>query len=828
MSNVLFSVGTLADEVVGLELVRLDFPELTFTEFAFDSRRLPDAGETLFVALAGEQRDGHHFVADAYDRGVRHFLVARAEVVPGPANVLVSADPLGALQAIAAWHRGRLDYPILALTGSNGKTIVKEWLASVLEPALRLGKSPGSYNSQLGVPLAVLDLPMGVDLGLVEAGISRPGEMERLAALIRPNLGIMTHFGDAHAEGFASEGEKLREKLLLFKGCEMVLLASDNPQVLGGVRDLGVPFKTVGTREGDDLQIQGVEAVGNGVAVTLMEKGAFGAEVVELPFGGDAAFENALLVVLAARHLGLDWETLRQELRQLLPVSMRTEWITDNPELSIINDAYNADRASVRNAFSLLEGARGHVGKAVILTDLEHLGAAQEAAQSVVLKDAVGRFGAEALTLIGPVFERLAGEVKGVRAYRDTNTFLGAFDYDRFKGKTVLLKGARRFALERVVPHLSRRAVATWFKVNMNHLAHNLRKFRGRVGPGTKLMAMVKAFSYGAGTWEIAQALEQEGVDYLAVAYTSEGIALRTRGIRVPIMIMNADTDSMEQLFRFELEPEVYGLDFLRTYVRLGRSLGVGKMRVHLKVDTGMHRLGFLWDEVDGLKAFLAQHPEVEVVSVMSHLASSDEPSLDAYTFSQIDRFEAFYKAMDFVEGAGPMRHVLNTAGILRFPQYAWEMVRLGIGLYGVSPLGGEDGELMEIGSLHTVITQIHAYPPGTPIGYACSDLTQGEARIATIPVGYADGIRRSLSNGVGQFLVRGQRVPVIGRVCMDMLMLDVSGVPEAQAGDEVVLIGHQGGERISVGEVAARCGTIAYEILTGISQRVRRVYVRE
>jgi Alr-MurF fusion protein len=827
MSGTSFTLRHLADAVPALQLVRQESPAQEFQDFAFDTRRLSDGGQALFVALRGTQRDGHAFISDAYEKGVRNFLVVDAAAVPAPANVVQAADPLAALQAIAAWYRSQLPYPLIAITGSNGKTIVKEWLASVLEPAFRLGKSPSSYNSQLGVPLALLELPAQADYGVIEAGISLPGEMQRLHAMVRPEIGIMTHFGDAHAEGFASDAERLLEKLRLFQGCRHLLLSADDTRVLTAARQLDLPLRTVGRSPESDLRLLWIAPAAEGLDLTLQEVG-HNAVHLHLSTTGDAALENSLLVVLAARHLGLDWAQIQRELDLLLPVSMRTEWITDNPDLSIINDTYTADRASVRNAFSLLAGARGHEGRALVLTDMEHLGPNQASVQRDVLRDAEGRFGRAHIQLIGPVFQRIAAEFPGIAAYADTQAFLSDFQYERYKGKTVLLKGARKFALERVVPHLSRRAVATWFKINMNHLSHNLRRFRAWLPPEVKLMAMVKAFSYGSGTWEIAQALEQEGVDALAVAYTSEGIALRTHGIRVPILIMNADTDSMEQLFRFRLEPEVHGLDFLRTYTRLGRNLDQGSLRVHIKVDTGMHRLGFPWDDPAPLREFLAQHPEVELASVMSHLAAADEPGLDAYTLEQVQRFESFYAGLGFSSQDGPPRHILNTAGILRFPQYAWEMVRLGIGLYGVSPLDGHDSELLEIGSLHTVITQIHHHPPGTPIGYACSETTQAEARIATIPVGYADGIRRSLSNGVGSFLVRGQRAPVVGRVCMDMLMLDVTHIPEAQAGDEVVLIGRQGKDQVTVAELARLCQTIPYEILTGISQRVRRVYVRE
>jgi alanine racemase len=822
-----FRIEFLEASGPGIHLVRQDIPSDGFNEIAFDSRRLPDAPSTLFVALKGQHRDGHAFVSDAYAKGVRHFLLHHPEVVPGPAVVWQSEDPLLALQQMAGAYRQTLPYPVLAITGSNGKTVVKEWLSSVLVPAFRIGKSPASFNSQIGVPVSILELRKDHELALLEAGISLPGEMAKIEAMIQPDWGIMTHFGDAHSEGFESETQKLNEKLSLFKKCQRIFLSADNPMVHAGALGLGVEVFTAGRSEKAGLRLLDVKQIASESVLTLSENGSSALQL-RFPFTGEAAVENVLLVIMVARQLGMEWDAIQRELIQLYPVSMRTELISDNPEISIINDAYNADKASLRNALGLLEADQSHKGKALILSDLEHLGRDQEKFQREILDDLLKRFRKDQIFLIGPVFSNLAQSSEGVKAWMDTGSFLSAFDYDRFKSCTVLIKGARKFALERILPFLSRRAVSTWSKVNLNHLAHNFQCFRSHLPSHTKMMCMVKAFSYGAGTWEIAQELANLGADYLAVAYTSEGILLRTRGIHTPIMVMNADTESIEQLYRFGLEPEIYSLDFLRTYVRMGRSLGAEEIRVHLKLDTGMHRLGFGEAELDGLKEYLQQHPEVTVVSVFSHLSAADEPSLDTFTRDQIKLFEQFVGHLGLGPESNTMRHLLNTAGILRFPENCFEMVRLGIGLYGVSPLEEDRLGLKEIGSLHTVVTQIHDYPAGTPIGYGCSTVLNRPSRVATIPVGYADGIRRSLSNGVGHFLVRGVKAPVVGRVCMDMLMLDVTDIAEVQAGDEVTLIGKQGEAIISVADLARWCTTIPYEILTGISQRVRRVYVRE
>jgi Alr-MurF fusion protein len=864
--------------------------DVVLAEVEFDTRQIHDGHVTLFVALQGANRDGHQFLQQAFDKGVRHFLVSDAGRLPPGSSGIVVGDTLAALQAFARAHRDRFDYPVIAITGSNGKTTVKEWLVTLLGDDFAVVKSPLSYNSQLGVALSLLQLDAQHNLAIIEAGISQKGEMERLAWMIQPTMGILTHFGDAHAEGFASPAEKLQEKLVLFKGTKVLLADAVDDGVKGAlvefVRVHPQGLWTLGVRGGEwqgarnkgnegrkdrDFELEEVQAEASsmrgvlvcrrgdvvehgglrskglgagsdqflgatyssllGRAVDSPVAGGHGLDVaLEIPLPGEAALVNAALAVMGCLMLGLAYSDIQPRLQLLRPVSMRMEMITDNPEVTIINDAYNADLSSVKNALSLLATERYHAARTLVLTDIDHQGTAQERVQKEILDLAVQALGADNILVIGPVFDRMLADVPWIASYPSTEAFIQAFDYERFRNRTVLLKGARRFGLDRLIPYLSRRATATWFKINMNALAHNYRQFRARLPRSTRIMAMVKAFAYGSGSWEIAQAVVREGVDQLAVAYTSEGIMLRTRGIQVPIMVMNADLQSIEQLYRFDLVPEVYGLDFLRQYIEAGRALGRVRFPVHIKVDTGMGRLGWDWQQAGELIAFLHSAPGVDVESVLSHLASADVGGLEEFTHTQAKRFLAFHDQLvgAIAFDAPPLKHICNTAGMLRFPEYSMDMVRLGIGLYGVPPFEGAGMDLQEIGSLHTVITQVHAYPAGTPIGYGCSERTSGPAYIATLPIGYADGIRRSLSNGKGRFLVRGQRAPVIGRVCMDMLMLDVTHILGVEAGDEVVLMGGQGDDFISVEEIAGLCGTISYEVLTGISQRVRRVYVRE
>ena len=795
-------------------------------EVAFDTRRIHHPEKALFIALKGDSRDGHNYTQKAYQLGVRCFLVEKEIKLPGPANIIQVPSSLNSLQAFSRQYRLQFSYPIIGITGSNGKTIVKEWLASVLEADFRLVKSPLSYNSQIGVPFSLLEMEAGLDLAIIEAGISQAGKMSKLAELIQPEYGILTHFGDAHAEGFHSSSEKLAEKLLLFKTCKLIFVSADNPMVCATLEKAKIPFQSIGEHQDADFKVGNIHSKGEGWEFSILDNKGYSSSFY-LSVSGRAALENALLVILTARYFEVSWDKIRNILGLLHPISMRTELITDNPEVAIINDVYNADRASVENAFSLLGNDQAHPGRVLILSDMEHQGEQQHAVQSGLLQTALNKFGAENIILIGPVFFQLAGLIKGLEAYLDIDDFLAEFDYAQFRNKTVLLKGARRYTLERIIPYLSRHATATSFKINLNHLVHNYRQFRAHVPASVKMMAMVKAFAYGAGTWEIAQTLEQEGIDYLGVAYTAEGIALRTKGIKVPIIVMNADPQSMEQLLQFQLEPNVYNMEFLRSYTEVGSQQGFPRLPIHIKVDTGMRRLGFGLEDLAVLNTFFEENPKIEVRSILSHLAAADEPKRDAFTHAQAQEFLAFRAQLQLSGDAEPLLHLLNTAGTLRFPEYYLDMVRLGIGLYGISMPAGIQLDLREIGSLHSSISQLQQYPAGTPIGYGCSEVTTRESRIAVVPIGYADGIRRSLSNGAGRFLVCGQRAPVIGRVCMDMLMLDVTDIPEAKTGDQVTLIGCQGKACISVSEIAACCNTIPYEILTGISQRVQRVYIK-
>ena len=790
-----YRIDQIAPLAEARDLFQGEFSPRPLRYVAFDTRMISHGPETLFVALKTDNRDGHAFITKALEKGVRNFLVDRRLSYPG-INYILTENTLSALQFWAMYHRSRFDYPVIAITGSNGKTIVKEWLATLLEMQFQIVKSPMSYNSQLGVALSLLQMHPQADLAIIEAGISLPGEMEVLRTMIQPTLGILTHMGPAHAEGFASDREKLIEKLSLFEEVETVLVG-EQPTVLQQLNESSLPFKTTA----DEPVLKHLK----------------------LPFQGAADVENGRLSVLAARHLGLSQEEIQERLPLLHPIEMRLEIITDNPDITIINDSYNSDPDSVRNALQLLAETQAQPRQFVVLSDIPHLGENQLSVQKELLKEAVAQVGEEQVITIGPVF----GQLQHPWHFEATEALLAERKEEDFRHSTVLLKGARNFQLERLIPLLNPRRNASWLEIDLALLAENFRYLKSQLPEGTKTMCMVKATSYGGGTWEIAQVLEREGATYLGVAYASEGIELRKAGIRLPIMVMNPDGSSLDALLRYEIEPEISNLDFLQRYIRAARLAGLPEYRVHLKLETGMGRLGFRAEELKELISLIQQYPDLNIISVLTHLAAADVPEEDAFTHGQVGQFQQMYQVLQGELGLQSFRHVLNTSGVQRFPEYGFEMVRLGIGLYGLAP-GTETGDkLQEIGSLFTSITQIKTWTKGTSIGYGRSQFTRRETRIATLPIGYADGIPRNLSNGKMAFWVRGKAAPIFGRVCMDMLMLDVTDIPEAEAGDTVLCFGRSDGVFQSVERVAEAAETIPYEIMVRISPRVRRVFVR-
>jgi len=803
-------------------------PERLISSISIDSRTIFDPESSLFFALKSDRNDGHRYLADLIHTGVRVFVISdySAELKKDDqCSFIVVPDTLKALQNLAAWHRSQFNIPVVGITGSNGKTIIKEWLFELLRDKAII-RSPKSYNSQVGVPLSVWNMGAEYELAIFEAGISKLGEMQNLQKIILPTVGILTNIGEAHQENFASKREKLLEKLKLFETCDSLIYCKDqalvHQEIIRGILNPEVKLWAWSfADENADLYFR-KKIVNQGVEIAV----DFGGTdyKIKLPFQDDASLENAghCLAFLLSQHLA---EPSELELfSSLQPVAMRLEMKEGVNNCLLINDYYNSDINSLQIALGFLNNhARlPYLGKTVILSDIQQAGIPdeqlyQEVARLLQLNKTSHLIGIGSKISKHAYLFELPSEF-----YPSTNLFLESVQTINFRHECILLKGARDFHFERISSVLQKKYHQTVLEIDLNSLIGNLNFFRSAVLPDTKIMVMVKAFSYGSGMVEIARILQFHKVDYLAVAVADEGIELRQAGIDLPIVVMNPEEHSFESMIEFRLEPNIYSEEIFDSFRKVLQQNAVIRYPVHLKIDTGMKRLGF--DSVESIERLtkkLLDQEEIVARSVFSHLAGADEAVHDEFTLSQIDWF---LKLSALITGKLPyktFRHILNSAGIERFPQYQFEMVRLGIGLYGVSACGNE--QIRSISRLKTSISQIRQISAGQTVGYGRKGQVNRDSEIAVLPIGYADGYDRRLSNGVGKVFLKGQIVPVIGNVCMDMCMIDVTGL-NASVGDEIELMG----DHILVSDMAAAIGTIPYEILTGISQRVKRVYLQE
>jgi alanine racemase len=851
--------------LLGGTLLQAPATDATIATLLLDSRRVGLTEGALFFALRGPNHDGHHHLAALYAKGVRLFVVSHAPASLGPfagAGFVQVADTLAALQALAAQHRAAFQQPVWAITGSNGKTIVKEWLAQLLAPDEDICRSPKSYNSQIGVPLSVWELAPGRHtLGIFEAGISEQGEMARLARIIRPTHGIFTTLGTAHDAGFASEADKLAEKLQLFEqpGFELLVYCADQPAVHAAVQARALPALgwTRAEIPGAALRfrLKPTTAGTTTVRVRLGETSAtahFPAEHLALraatrftlPFADEPSVENALhcLAVLLWRQLdpakALDPAEIQRRLLRLQPVAMRLEMKQGRHGCYLLDDTYNNDLAGLALALDALSRQARPGGRTLILSDVLESGLSGPTLYARVL----ALVQAHGVTRLIGVGEAVSAELGGAglqaefeqsqlitQFYPTTEALLADLRPREFQNETILVKGARRFGFERVVAALQQLQHGTVLEVNLDALTHNLQYYRQRLHPGTKLMVMVKAFAYGSGSYEVASLLQFQRADYLAVAYPDEGQQLRENGISLPIMVLNPGPDSFEQLRRYRLEPEIYSLERLHDYLQAAREATAGTAPLpplHLKLDTGMRRLGFDENDLPALLDQLAAHrAQLPVASIMTHLAAADDPSHDDFTQQQLSTFQRMAAAIEAVLGRSVLKHALNSAGIRRFPEAQFDMVRLGVGLYGVEAGDESSRNLLPVSTLRTTVSQVKTLPADTTVGYGRrGTATAHERRVATLAIGYADGYDRRFSAGAGLVLLHGRRAPVVGSVCMDMVMVDVTDIPETQPGDVAVLFG----EGLTINELAGRIGTIPYELLTNVSERVKRVFVSE
>lgn len=819
MNHLLYSVEELTDILNAGAFVR--DRESVIRTLLTDSRKLNDLAKGLFFALKA-RRDGHSFISDVYKQGVRNFVISDPDfpiIQFKDANFFLVPDTLMALQGLTANHRSRYNYPVIGITGSNGKTIVKEWLYQLLSPENNIVRSPKSFNSQIGVPVSVWEMNEDNDFAIFEAGISKAGEMENLAKVIRPTIGILTNIGEAHQTGFESVQDKTSEKLKLFELADLFIYSEKYLREYQG----NLPGKnkfTWGFYEKADLEIIKVEVLDNKFQVLFAQY--LGREIQAIiPFKDQASIENAVICWATMLALGYEPEEVSLRLEKLNPVGMRLELKNGINNCSIIDDSYSLDLSSLAIALDFLKQQNQHPRRTLILSDIPGVDSelVYEKVRHLLANKSVDR-----LIAVGEkIIKYVSDFTCEVELFKSTADLIDHIPSLKFQNETILLKGARTFGFENISRLLTQKVHETVLEINLNALEHNLNYYKSEIGTATKIMAMVKAFSYGSGSFEIANLLEFNKVDYLAVAYADEGVALRNAGTSLPIMVMSPDALAFDTIIKHELEPEIFSVRILHEFEEFLKRKNLSNYPIHIKLDTGMHRLGFMEEELDQLLSFLNGNKLMHVQSVFSHLVASEDPEHDDFTSQQISLFIKLSDKIREELGYSFIRHLANSSGISRWPDARFEMVRLGIGLYGIDSAFVNKSPLQTVTSLKTSISQIKKIPAGDTVGYSREGKMPDGGTIATVKIGYADGYNRGMGNGKGKMLVRGNIVPTIGKICMDMCMIDITGI-NAEEGDEVIVFN----DVIRVEDIAKQLNTIPYEVLTGISQRVKRIYYYE
>jgi len=784
-------------EIIGNRNSSKIVDDVAVSQISIDSRTIYNTNELLFFAINGAQHNAHQFIPNLYKRGVRNFVVSEKIDDLPDANVIVVDDTLTALQSLAENNRMRFEMPVIAVTGSNGKTQIKEWLALILSTSYNVVKSPKSYNSQVGVPLSVWNMSDAHNLAIFEAGISQPNEMAKLAQIIKPNIGIISNLGAAHDEGFANRGQKLAEKLLLFKNCEVIIYNKADEQIHAALNNGNSQFN-------------------NAILIGWTDD-AF--EEYTIPFNNEKLQQNVFHCIAVAKHLGLNQSQIQNKLDTLMPLSMRLEVKEGINNCLLINDAYSNDIDSLSIALDFLNQQKQHKNKTVIISDIE---------QSNLTKDALKQqitalFNQHQIDKVISI-----GRLKlGDSHYNSSSDFLSNLNEHTFNAESILIKGARSYQFEKIVSFLSKKEHSTQLEINLNAIEHNFNQYKSILNSNTKVMAMVKAFGYGSGSYEIAHSLQYIGANYLAVAYIDEGVALRNSGIALPIMVMNPNANAFETLIQYNLEPQVYSFDLLDKFIASLNAQQATEYPIHLKLDTGMKRLGFEEDEIEKLASY--DFSQVKIASMLSHLAAADDLAHANFTQMQFERFEKMSEIIMDKLNYKPLLHILNSAGVANYSHAQYNMVRIGLGLYGYETSVNNNLKLQPAACLKTKISQIKELQKGETIGYGRKGVANENLTIATIDIGYADGFSRAFSNGFGSVVLHNKFAPIIGNICMDMSFIDVSLIPGAKVGDEVVIFGESTINRgPSIMDLAKKLNTIPYEILTSISSRVKRTYYRE
>lgn len=819
----IYTIQHIAEIVSGK--ASLAKPAEVIEQLSVDSRRISFPATTLFFALQTERRDAHAFIKEVYERGVRNFVVKKDYDSKNfdDANFIFVDDTLNALQIFAACHRSQFSYPVIGITGSNGKTIVKEWLYQLLSPDYNIVRSPRSYNSQTGVPLSVWQMNEEHNLAIFEAGISQPGEMEKLEKIIRPTLGVFTNIGEAHKENFRSIEEKAAEKAKLFSHTDVIIYCADDATIQPILSRLPQKqFFTWSNKKDADVKIVSVEKKELITKINFSFAGATAS--VTIPFTDDASVQNACTCLTVLLYLKIPAGIIKQRMLLLQPVSMRLQLVHGINNCVVVNDAYSFDINSFSVGLDFLTQQQQQPQRTVIISDIP------SAKNGDAYKEVIEMLHTRKIQRVITIGEEwnkhqmLVKKIPVTQHYHDTNSFTEQFRANHFRNEAILLKGARVFGFEKIVSLLEKKVHQTVMEINLTAMAHNLNQYRNRLNKRVKLMAMVKAFAYGSGSAEVANLVQFHKADYLAVAYADEGVELRKAGISLPIMVMNVDDAAFETIVQNDLEPELFSLNIFQSFYSFLRHEGLHQYPVHIKLDTGMHRLGFEEKDLPELLPLLRNNHHIAVRSVFTHLAASEDPLEDAFTHQQSATFENCCRQIKETLGYNFLMHLSNSAAIFRKPSLQYDMVRLGIGLYGIDSSNTFQSSLQTVATLKTTIAQLREVKAGDTIGYNRRGKAERDSLIATIRIGYADGFNRKLGYGNGKVFINNQFAPTIGTVSMDMTMIDVTDIPDVREGDEAEIFGNN----ISVQQVAKWCDTIPYEILAGINQRVKRIYIEE
>ena len=829
---------TANDIATILELQPTGASGLVVEQLLTDSRRLVFAEQTLFFALPGPRRDGHDFIESLYDQGVRCFVVNRGIDLSTLKAYCTGAiffevpNCLAALQKIAAYHRSKFDMPVMGITGSNGKTTVKEWLYQLLHPSFNIVRSPRSFNSQVGVPLSVWKMDSSYDLAIFEAGISTTGEMQQLASIIKPTMGVLTHMGPAHAEGFKGMPEKIKEKLQLFESVDTLVYGKDQIQGYNLESDASVFKRPVTFYSWSRLvpaTLVVTSEINKGSFTEMTVSNGSQNHTINIPFTDKASIDNAVLCILTLLSLGKDFSYITEGIKQLTAVDMRMQLKKGINGCTFINDSYNLDFDSFVAAGFYLQAQAAGRASSIIVSDFAETGESNRDIYGKVAKHAAA-LGLKRFIGIGPQIKKHQSVIEkeflvpGTEFYffDSTSSFLQQFRPKDFSNEIILLKGARVFEFERIANWLEQKMHETVLEINLTSLAHNVKQIQNAIGSTTKLMAVVKAFSYGNGSAEVARTLAAVKTDYLAVAYVDEGVELRRAGIHLPIMVMSPDEAGFEAMVTYGLEPEIYSFEIYNAFASFLNVQGLASYGIHVKINTGMNRLGFEPSDAILLAQKLVTDQRMIVKSVMSHLVASDAPAHDAFTREQVVVFENVCNILQENIGYSFIRHIANSHAVQRHPASRLDMVRVGIGLYGTSATAGSD--IRKVATLKTTIAQIRHVPAGSSVGYERAAIMEKDTRIATVRIGYADGYDRRFSSGAGKMYINGVLCPVIGLVCMDMTMIDVTDVKDISLQDEVEIFG----EHIAIETLATWSGINMYEMMSGINARVKRIYIEE